>query len=178
MEGWHIHISVISFNQKDTLTRPTYCILIFMFELSFSAFYSHPTTKIRSFSVSLCVGRRSHFDASLPLPLTCARSASCVTYMYLTTDSSKKQKLVWSDGRRRVRVRVTLVQSGASGCGKGFVKYFLKVPLTYLGSTADAVQPNVLWNSQKHFTKPFSQPDVPHCTNLKFPALAFITVVR
>ena len=57
------------------------------------------------------------------------------------------------------------VQSGASGCETGLVKcvFFLKVPLACLGSTATAVQPISLWNSQEHFTKPFAQPDAPDC---------------
>ena len=37
----------------------------------------------------------------------------------------------------------------------GFVICFLKVPLAFLGSTAAAVQPNGLWNSQKTFCKTF-----------------------
>ena len=50
----------------------------------------------------------------------------------------------------QIIVLLCQVQSGASGCEKGFVKCFLKVPLSYLGSTAAAVQPNGLWNFQKH----------------------------
>ena len=48
-----------------------------------------------------------------------------------------------------------MVQSGASGCEKGFVKRFLKVPLACLGSMAAAVQPNGLGNSQKTVYKTF-----------------------
>ena len=47
--------------------------------------------------------------------------------------------------------RQKAIQSGASGCEKGFVKCFLKVSLACLGSTAAAVQSNGLRNSQKTF---------------------------
>ena len=33
---------------------------------------------------------------------------------------------------------ISVIQSGASGCGEGFVKCFLKVPISYLGSTLTA----------------------------------------
>ena len=49
------------------------------------------------------------------------------------------------------------MQSGASGCEKGFVKRFLKVPLACLDS------PTACGILGKHFTKPFSQPDAPDC---------------
>ena len=46
---------------------------------------------------------------------------------------------------------VNKIQSGAAaaGCIKGFVIFFLEVPLACLDSLAAAVQPNGLWNSQK-----------------------------
>ena len=48
-----------------------------------------------------------------------------------------------------------VVQGGASGCEKGFVKCFLKVFLDSLDSMSAVVQPNGLWNSQKTFYKNF-----------------------
>ena len=56
-----------------------------------------------------------------------------------------------------------LAQSGASGCEKGFVKCFLRVPLACLGSMATAVEPNSLGTLRKMLTKPFTQPDAPRC---------------
>ena len=56
---------------------------------------------------------------------------------------------------QRAGILVSTVQSGASGYEKGFVKWYLKVPLACLGSTAAAVQPNGLWNSQKTVYKTF-----------------------
>ena len=43
------------------------------------------------------------------------------------------------------------VQSGPSGCEKGFVKCFQNVPLSCLSSTTAAVDPNGLRNSQRTF---------------------------
>ena len=57
----------------------------------------------------------------------------------------------------------TQVQSGAAGCVKCFVTCFLEVPLACLGSMVDAIQPNGLWNSQKHVTKPSEQVAAPDC---------------
>ena len=45
------------------------------------------------------------------------------------------------------------LQSEASGCRQVFVKCFLKFPIACFGSTAAAVQPYGLWNSQKAFCK-------------------------
>ena len=44
-------------------------------------------------------------------------------------------------------------QSGASGCERGFVNFFLIVRPAYLGSSGAAAQPNDLWNSRKTFYK-------------------------
>ena len=45
------------------------------------------------------------------------------------------------------------ILTGAATCSKGFVTYFLKVPLACLGSkAAAAVQPNSLGTLRKHLT--------------------------
>ena len=61
------------------------------------------------------------------------------------------------EGEKKTRqARVSnLIHSGASGCEKGFVKCFVKVPLAYLSSMAAAVQPIGQWNSRKTFYKTY-----------------------
>ena len=53
-----------------------------------------------------------------------------------------------------------LIQSGAAGSEKGFVKCSMKVPLACM---AASVQPNCLWNCQKTFYKTFFTPAAPDC---------------
>ena len=52
-------------------------------------------------------------------------------------------------------------EPGASGCEKGFVKCFLRVPQAVVLCAAQASG-----NFRKHFTEPFSKPDATDCTLL------------
>ena len=65
-------------------------------------------------------------------------------------------------------VLVMHVQSGASGCEKGFGKCFLRVPqAVWLNCNSRAAQARK-GSYIKHFTKPLSQPVAPDCSLVAF----------
>ena len=79
-----------------------------------------------------------------------------IDQLIFARDNAHKAPKVSNIHNANSTVRVWLdkhdhIQSGALGCEKGSVKYFLKVPLACLCSMAAAVQPNSLGNSWKTF---------------------------
>ena len=55
------------------------------------------------------------------------------------------------------------LQSGAAGCVKGFVAYFLKFPLLAWAAWQLQFSPAARGTRRKHVTKPFTQPAVQDC---------------